>query len=69
MEGSILSAILAVFTAIGDWMVETIPTFFGLFYTAGSGLTILGTLAVVGLGIGLIFLLIGVIQNFMHFRG
>lgn len=64
-EGSILSAILAVFTEIGEWITTTIPKFYTLFYS--NGLTLLGTLAVCGLGIGVIFLLIGIIQRFLKF--
>lgn len=65
---SIVTAIFAVFTIIGEWIVETIPTFFELFYVAETGLTLLGTLAVVSLGIGIVFLLIGIIQRFLKFR-
>lgn len=66
---TIIEAILAVFGAIGDWMVEFIPSFFGLFYVAETGLTLLGSLAVVGLAISVCFLAVGIIQKFLHFRG
>lgn len=65
---NILTAILAVFTSIGTWMVETIPKFFTLFYATEGGLTLLGTLAVAGLGISIVFLLVGIIQRFLKFR-
>lgn len=65
---SILTAIFAVFTTIGEWIVATIPTFFSLFYVAETGLTLLGTLAVVGLGMSIVFLLIGIITRFLKFR-
>ena len=65
----ILAAILAVFTSIGSWVTTTLPTFFTLFYVAETGLTILGTLSVAGLGISVIFLLIGIIQRFLKFQG
>lgn len=65
-ETGILASILAVFAEIGEWMVTNIPTFFALFYS--NGLTLLGTLAVCSLGIGIVFLLIGVIQKFLRFR-
>ena len=67
-EGGILAAILAVFTAIGGWITETLPTFFALFYAEGA-LTLLGVLAVAGLGMSVIFLLIGIIQRFLKFQG
>ena len=64
----ILAAILAVFTAIGEWITTTLPTFFTLFYVAETGLTLLGVLAVAGLGISIVFLLIGIIQRFLKFQ-
>lgn len=70
MEGasSILTAILAVFTAIGEWIGTAVTALVPMFYAEGA-LTFLGTLAVAGLGFSVIFLVIGVIQNFLHFRG
>lgn len=65
----ILAAILAVFTSIGTWITTSLPTFFGLFYVAETGLTLLGMLAVASLGFSVVFLLVGIIQRFMKFRG
>ena len=70
----ILSAILAVFSAIGDWIPEAVTNLIPMFYTAGvegaaGSLTFLGVLAVAGLAFSVIFLVIGIIQNFLHFRG
>ena len=69
MVTDVMTAILAVFSGIGDWFVEFLPTLYALFWSAEAGLTFLGVLAVMGLGIAVIFLLIRVIQNFLHFRG
>lgn len=66
---SVLDAILAVFTSIGTWISTTIPTFFTLFYAAETGLTFLGVLAVAGLAFSVVFLIIGIIQKFLHFAG
>lgn len=71
---SILTAILAVFTGVGEWIITTIPKMLALFWTPGVGeqagtLTVLGVLAVAGLSISVVFLLIGFIQKFLHFRG
>ena len=66
---SILTAILAVFTAIGEWIGTAVTSLVPMFYGAETGLTFLGVLAVAGLGFSVIFLIIGVIQNFLHFRG
>lgn len=71
MEGasSVLTAILAVFTAIGEWISTAVTALMPMFYVAGTGLTFLGVLAVAGLGFSVIFLVLGLIQNFLHFRG
>lgn len=65
---SILAAIFAVFAQVGNWVVTTIPTFYALFYNAETGLTLLGVLAVAGLGMSVIFLLIGIIQRFLKWQ-
>lgn len=74
MEGTVLEAILNVFGAIGDWFTVFVPSLFNLFWIPGEGgapgeLTFLGVLAVAGLAISVVFLVIGLIQNFLHFRG
>lgn len=65
---AIITAILAVFSAIAEWFVDIMPTVLSIFWAEGS-LTILGALAVCGLAISVIFLVMGVIQKFLHFRG
>lgn len=65
---SILTAILAVFAQVGSWVTTTIPQFYQLFYNAETGLTLLGVLAVSGLGMSVIFLLIGIIQRFIKWQ-
>lgn len=74
MEGTVLASVLAVFTAVGEWFSDFVPSLFSLFWTAGESgasgsLTFLGVLAVAGLGVSVVFLIIGLIQNFLHFRG
>lgn len=65
---SVLTAILAVFTAIGEWIGTAVTALMPMFYAEGA-LTFLGVLAVAGLGFSVIFLLIGLIQRFLHFQG
>lgn len=67
-SNNILAAILAVFTQIGDWIIEQLNAMQPLFWAEGS-LTFLGVLSVSALGVGFIFLLVGIIQRFLHFRG
>lgn len=72
MEGatvSIVSQITGVFSSITDWIATSLPDFVAIFYDSTKGLTFIGTLAVVGLGISVFFLLMGLIQNFLHLRG
>ena len=74
MDGPVLQSILAVFSAVGDWFSTFVPTLFALFWTPGASgevgtLTFLGVLAVAGLAISVVFLVVGLIQNFLHFRG
>lgn len=69
-----LSAITEVFTSIGTWIVSSVESMTALFWTAGASgetgsLTLLGVLAVAGLGISVILMIVGIIQNFLHFRG
>lgn len=69
-----LTAIFDVFSAVWTWIVTAIQSVIPVFWTAGTGsdpgsLTILGTLSLIGLAISVFFLIMGLIQNFLHFRG
>lgn len=68
-----ISAITNVFTEMGSWLVTAIQSMLSVFATSGTDgtvtLTFLGVLAVAGLGLSIMFLVIGLIQNFLHFRG
>ncbi|MBD5585734.1 MAG: hypothetical protein HDQ88_11680 [Clostridia bacterium] len=66
---SVVEQITGVFTSIAGWISKTLPSITEVFYNSESGLTFLGTLSVVGLGISIFFLLMGLIQNFLHLRG
>lgn len=70
MEGTatIIDVILAVFSAVAEWFVEIIPVVISLFYSATSGLTFLGYLAIIALAISVVFLLntIGTLGSDTH---
>lgn len=68
MTASVITAMTAVFTAIFDWILTAIESVLAVFWT-GEALTFLGVLALVALGISIFFLLVGLIQNFLHLRG
>lgn len=63
-----ISAITTVWTEVLTWITTSLSSVQTLFY-AESNLTFLGVLAVIGVAIGIVFLLIGVIQNFLKLRG
>lgn len=66
---TVLDAVLNVFDAIGGWIPDAVTNLIPMFYAADTGLTFLGVLAVAGLAFSVIFLVMGIIQNFLHFRG
>ena len=71
---AIISAMTAVFDAVFTWVKSAITSVIEVFYTTGSGdaggqLTFLGVLALIALAISIFFLLVGLIQNFLHLRG
>ena len=53
---SVLTAILAVFLAVGEWISSAVTTLTPMFWAAETGLTFLGTLAVAGLAFSVAFL-------------
>lgn len=70
-SGSPLSSVGSVFgviSGIGTWFVTGLVDFASIFYQADTGLTLLGVLAVCGLGLAVVFLLIGWIRNMLHLR-
>lgn len=66
---SVLTSILAVFTMVGEWIGTAVTSLMPIFYVAETGLTFLGVLAVAGLAFSVCFLIIGIIQRFLHFAG
>lgn len=65
---TILDAILAVFDIVGRWIIDTVGQMTELFYLEGN-LTFMGVLAVAGLAFSVVFLILGIIQRFLHFGG
>lgn len=63
-----LEAILAVFTAAGEWITEALVALIPIFWAEGTGLTFLGVLAVASLAFSVTFLIIGIIEKFLKFR-
>lgn len=68
MVTNVLTQILEVFSQVGSWITTAVNNIVPMFY-ADSSLTFLGVLAVAGLAFSVVFLLIGIIQRFLHFAG
>lgn len=66
---NIVSQITGVFSEIGTWIASAMEDLMPMFYNQETGLTLLGTLAICGLAFSIVFLLLNIIQNFLHFRG
>lgn len=66
---TVVTAVLAVFTAVLQWFVTAIETAIGIFWTAEAGLTFLGTLAVIGLAIAIVLMLFAMIRSYLKNRG
>lgn len=66
---TVLDAVMEVFTTVGEWIVSAVQDLIPMFWSSETGLTFLGVLAVAGLAFSVVFLVMGIIQNFLHFRG
>lgn len=67
MQG-LIGAILTVWQEAVEWFVETIPTLEGLFYSQTEGLTYIGTVSVIALGISIFFLMFGILRKFIRLK-
>lgn len=65
---SMINAITGVWTSVMTWITTSLASVQTVFYAEGA-LTFLGVLAVISVAIGIAFLVIGVIQNFLKLRG
>lgn len=65
----VLDSIIGVFESMATWLADAVSAITPMFYTAEGGLTFIGVLAVASLAISIAFLILGVITNFLQFRG
>lgn len=66
------AVISKIWTGIITWVVTSITTLAGIFVTESAGtysLTFMGEIAMISLGIGVVFLVLRFIENKLHFRG
>lgn len=66
---NVITAITSAWTEVMEGIVGLFSPAEALFWSAESGLTFLGGLAVIGVAIGVVLLVVGIIQNFLHLRG
>lgn len=66
---SIVTAVFAIFQEIASWFLDSLLDFVQLFYSAEDGLTFIGVMALVGIGIGVVRMLFAIITSFVQFRG
>lgn len=66
---TVLESVLDVFDAVSTWIQTALTALMPIFYSPTDGLTFLGVLAVASLAFAVVFLLIGIIQKFLHFGG
>lgn len=73
----LIKGVTDVFGAIGEWIISFLQSLIPLFWVEGTGvgetataghLTFFGIMAVIGLAISVFFLLMRVIENFIHLR-
>ena len=67
MTANLITAITAVFTAIGNWFVDAIEMLQPIFWT-GEGLTFIGVLATCGLAFAVVLKVLHMIQGFLGWR-
>lgn len=63
---NVIQSITGVFSDLTEWLVSTIASFESVFYNAETGLTLIGTLTLVSVGIGIGFLLFNIIRGFFN---
>lgn len=66
---SVIESITGVFSNMFNWISGSLSGLIPIFYDPEKGLTFFGTLSIVALSISVFFLIIGLIQNFLHLRG
>ena len=64
---TILTELFAIFNAVIQWLTGAMGTVLEMFY-ADNKFTVLGAITLVSLGIGVCFLVVGVIRSFIRFR-
>lgn len=65
----VVESILAVIMLILEWFIEAVTAMTALFYVPATGLTVIGTITVIGFGIALVLLVAAWIRSLFKARG
>lgn len=65
----LITSVFDVFSSIGTWFADNIPSMLSVFWNDETGLTVLGVLALAGLGISIIMMVFNFIRGFFSFGG
>lgn len=65
---TIIESITGVFDSMSEWLTGALADVTSLFYAPDTGLTLVGTLAIMGLSIAVVTMLIAVIRSFLRFQ-
>lgn len=68
MTANLTTAVFDVFEAVSTWFTDTIGSFVDLFYSAENGLTFLGIMALIGIGIAVARMFFAIITSFVQMR-
>ena len=66
---NVIQSIVSAWSDVMEGIVALFQPAEALFWSTESGLTFLGGLAVIGVAIGVVMMVVGIIQNFLHLRG
>lgn len=64
---NILDQVFDVFEAVSAWMASSIPSMLSIFWNESTGLTVIGSVTIASLGIGIVLLVLGLLQRFFKF--
>lgn len=65
---TVIESITGVFDSMSEWLTGALSSVTELFYVPDTGLTLIGTLAIMGLSIAVVTMLIAVIRSFLRFQ-
>ena len=68
MTESLATSVFGVFESVADWFVGAMEGFVGMFYAADTGLTFLGIMALIGVGIAVARMLFAIVTSFIQLK-